>query len=105
MSVNKDIKRLWEKSVISSVTYYGMHLGAIGFLGYCKYMLEMNPDLKCIPVLRANTSSLQSDFSLMRWYDADTPGKYESTFNIVDNEKWMNHLQKIQCTQQTVKYI
>ena len=45
VSVNKDIKKLWDKSVISSVTYYVMHLGAIGFLGYCKYMLEKNPDL------------------------------------------------------------
>ena len=30
----------------------------------------------------------------MRWYDTDTPGKYESTFNIAGNEKYMKHLKK-----------
>ena len=32
-SDNIHIKNLWDKSVISSLTYYGMHLGAIAFIG------------------------------------------------------------------------
>ena len=45
VSDNINIKKLWDKSVISSVTYYGMHLSFIGFLGYCKCMLEKNPNV------------------------------------------------------------
>ena len=71
-----------------------MHLGAIGFLGYCKYTLEKNPNLEYVPVLHANTSSLESHFSLTRWYDADTTSKYESTFNIAGNEKSMKQVKR-----------
>ena len=49
VSNNINIKKLWDESVISSVTYYILHLGAIEFLGYCKYMLEKNPNLKYSP--------------------------------------------------------
>ena len=71
-----------------------MHLGCIGFLGYIKYMLHNYPELHYVPVLHANTSSLESHFSLMRWYRADTPVKYETTFNIADNEKSMKIMER-----------
>ena len=57
-------------------------------------MLEKNHSLEYVPVLHANTSSLESHFSLMKWYDSDTPSKYDSTFNIADNEKSMKQLER-----------
>ena len=93
-SDNIHVKNIRDKIVISSITYYVMHIGTIGFLGYCKYMLEKNLYLEYVPVLHANTSSIESHFSLMRCYDADTPSKYESTFNIADNEKSMKQLER-----------
>ena len=73
--LDKDMKkyRMWGKSVMSSVTYYIMFLGSLGFLGYCKYMLNTYPKLQFIIALHSNTSSIESHFSLMRWYGADTP--------------------------------
>ena len=94
VSDRRNIKKLWDKRVITSVPYYVMHLGAIGFLGYCKFILQKNPNLEYTPMLHANTSSLESHFSLMMWYDADIPSKYESTFNISDNEKSLEQLER-----------
>ena len=86
-------RKMWEKSVLSTTTYYVMHLGALGYIGYCKYMLDKYPEVKYIPSLHSNTSSLEAHFSLMRWYKADTPEKYEKTVNIIDNEKSMKMLE------------
>ena len=56
-------------------------------------MLEKYTDLEYIPSLHSNTSSLEAHFSLMLCYGADTPSIYESTLNIVDNEKSMKILK------------
>ena len=82
---DKNKREMWEKSVMSPTTYYVMHLGALGYIEYCKYMLEKYPEIKYIPTLHSNTSSLESHFSLMRWYKAETPEKYEKSVNIIDN--------------------
>ena len=92
--IDINVRNVWEKSVMSNITYYIMHLGCIGFLGYCKYMLDKYKSLHYIPILHANTSSLESHFSLMRWHHADTPAKYEATFNIADNKKLMNIMER-----------
>ena len=92
--IDINVINIWDKGVMSNITYYIMHLGCIGFLGYCKYMLKTNHNLVYVPVLHANTSSLESHFSLMRWHHADTPAKYETTFNIADNEKSMKIMER-----------
>lgn len=77
------------KSFISGITYYNMCLGITGFIEYAKYILYTNPDMKFVPNFHSNTSTIESHFSLMCHYKVDTPANYQSTFNIVDNERAM----------------
>ena len=73
--ININVGKILHKGVMFNITYYIMHLGCIGFLGYCKCRIKTNHNIFYIPVLHANTSSLESHLSLMRWHHADTPAK------------------------------
>ena len=70
--IDINVRNIWDKGVMSNITYYIMHLGCIGFLGYCKYMLKTNHNLVYVPVIHAKKSSLESNFSLMRCHHVDT---------------------------------
>ena len=48
---NEGISKIWEKSVMSIVTFQVMHLGSFGFLGYCKYVLDNCSDVKFVPII------------------------------------------------------
>ena len=78
---------------MSIVTFQVMHLGSFGYLGYCNYVLDNCLNVYFVRIIHLNTSSLEVYFSLMRWYGADTAAKYESTINIVDNQKSMSRLK------------
>ena len=90
---NKEKSKMWEKSVLSCTTYDILFLGSLGFIQYCKYMLDKYPNIHFIAVLFSNTSSIESHFSLMRWLGADTPKSYEANFNFADNKKSMKRLK------------
>ena len=53
-------------------------------------ILNIFPNVKFVPFCHSNTSSLDSPFSLMQFYGADTTARYEHTFNIDDKEKSMD---------------
>ena len=82
-------EKIWEKSVICSITIYNMFLGAIGFIEYVRMILRRFKWVTCVPMSHSNTSSLELHFSLMRFLKADTTANYERTFNAADNEKSM----------------
>ena len=57
-------------------------------------MLRKCPDLKYIPVLHSNTSSIESQFILMRFMKADTSNKYELLVNVEDNQSEMKKMKE-----------
>ena len=92
---DENIRKMWEKSVLSSTTHYVMHLGAISFLDYCNYILRQYTEVHSVPALHSNTLSLELlFFSLIQWHHANNPSKYETTSNIIDNKKSMDLLKK-----------
>ena len=84
-----NVSKIWEKTVITEITYTVMLLSVMGFHDYCAYMFEKYCHILYIPALHSNQSSIESHFSLMRFHGADNPERYESMFNVVDNEKSM----------------
>ena len=81
--------KVWDKSIMSTITLYNMHLAVIGFLEYSRHMLNHVPDLLFVLMTHSNQSSLEAHFSLMHFYGTDSPATYEGNMNIVDNEKSM----------------
>lgn len=74
------------------ITFSNIHLDAIGFLEYCRYMLLKFPDLIFIAMLCSNISSLEAFFSLMYFYGSDSATAYKQ-MNIVDNRNSMRILK------------
>ena len=43
--------KLWNTSTMSPITYNSIHLGCIGFLEYCKYLIHKYPQVTGSPPL------------------------------------------------------
>jgi hypothetical protein len=62
----------WEKKFIAGVTYRNMKLCIFGFLYYAEGLLQCaGPNVKFIPYLHANQSSLEGLFSVLRARNRD----------------------------------
>ena len=59
--------KLWDKSIMSTITLYNMHLAAISLWEYIRYMLNLVPDLVFVLMIHSNQSSLEAHFSLMHF--------------------------------------
>jgi len=71
-----------------------MRIGICGFLKYAKSVLQKCPSVWFVPMGHSNTSSLESLFSTMRAYGADTPQLYQSRIGTIDASKSMLFLER-----------
>ena len=78
ISLKKNYDEEWEKTFMSQQTYNNLILQVAGFFHCARYVSEIdtNEDIKFIPFLNSNYSSLESHFSEIRAQGDDTPKKY-----------------------------